>query len=176
MSAQEPVFAFPSPASLDALAEHLFDGSNTVRPLPRSHMPLSILDRATQPPKEAPVSPSTRHAIRLDHPHWRRPPSACRATADHRSRRMVKAYQINMSGLSRSNLSHHRRSAQSMVVGVTTTSMRMLGGPMLLDLTRGSQRHKLILSSSKSNLSCSSSVRRLLHKCKSSPCSPNSVF
>ncbi|SRR5258706_14493279 len=53
---------------------------------------------------------------------------------------MVKAYPINLTGPSRSNLSHHPRSAQSMVVGGTTTSMRMLGGPILLGLTRGSQR------------------------------------
>ena len=51
--------------------------------------------------------------------------------------------------------------------------MRMLGGPILLVLTCGSQYHKLTLiahiKSSESDFSRSSSVTRLLHKRKSSP-------
>ena len=58
---------------------------------------------------------------------------------------MVKPHQINLSGPSRSNLSHHLRSAQSMEVEGTTTSVRMLGGLILLDLTRGSQRRMCTL-------------------------------
>src|SRR5258706_11509290 len=97
---------------------------------------------------------------------------------------MVKAYQINLSGPSRSNLSHHCQSAQSMEVEGTATPMRVLGGPISLDLTRSSERRKLALSAhmnsskvkskskSKSNLLWSSSVTRLLHKCKSNPCGP----
>ena len=55
---------------------------------------------------------------------------------------MVKAYQTNLSGPSRSNLSHHCRPAQSIEVEDTTTPMRMLGGPILLDMARVSQRRK----------------------------------
>ena len=66
---------------------------------------------------------------------------------------------------------------QSMEVEGTTTSMRMLGGPILLDLTRGSQRCKLthgahINSSkakSKSNFSWPSLMKRLLHKANCGP-------
>src|SRR5258706_12468276 len=70
----------------------------------------------------------------------------------------------------------------------TTTSMRMLGVPILLDLTRGSQRRKLTLSAhmnsskvknkskSKCNFLWSSSVTRFLRNCKSNPYSLNSVF
>jgi hypothetical protein len=56
MPAQEPVLSFPSPASLGALAEHFFDGLRT--PYAHSHTPIRpfpSLDRATQPPKEAPT-------------------------------------------------------------------------------------------------------------------------
>jgi len=60
MPAQEPVLSIPSPASLEALAEHFFDGADTVRALPLSPMSLPFLDRATLPPKESPSSPSTR--------------------------------------------------------------------------------------------------------------------
>ena len=38
LSAQEPFLSFPSPASLDALVGHFFDGPNTVRALPPSHI------------------------------------------------------------------------------------------------------------------------------------------
>ena len=44
------------------------------------------------------------------------------------------------SGRSRSKLSHRRQSTQSMEVEGTTTSVRMLSGPILLDLTHSSQR------------------------------------
>ena len=66
-----------------------------------------------------------------------------------------------------------------MEVEGTTTSVRMLGGLILLDLTHGFQRRKLTLgahlnsnkvkSKSKSSFSLPSFVARLLHKCKSNP-------
>ena len=62
---------------------------------------------------------------------------------------MVKEYPIDLSGLSRSNLSHHR-TAQSMEMEVevegATTPVRMFGGPILLYLTRGSQWRNQTLS------------------------------
>ena len=58
----------------------------------------------------------------------------------------MKDYQIDMGRPSRSNLFHYLRTAQSMEVEGATTLVRMLGGPILLDLARGSQCRKLTLS------------------------------
>ena len=55
----------------------------------------------------------------------------------------VKAYQFNLNGPSRSTLSHHHRSTQPVEVEGTTMLVRMLDGPILLDLTHSFQRRKL---------------------------------
>ena len=84
-----------------------------------------------------------------------------------------------LSGPSRSNLSHHLRTAQSMEVERAATPMRMLGGPILLyfdprfSVSQTDPQRALNTSKVKSKCKCNSSwpslVTRLLHKCKSSP-------
>ena len=69
-------------------------GPNAVRELPLSHISLSFLDWATQLPKGAPASPSTRprYSIGLPSPV---PSSLRRATADHRSRWQSRTRSIS---------------------------------------------------------------------------------
>ena len=133
------------------------------------------LDGATAEGSSKSPSSRPRHSTRPPSPDLS--PSECKYVAT------VKAYQINLDGPSLSNLSHNLRSAQSMEVGRLTTAIRVLGGPILLDPTRGSQRRKLTHSAdlnwskvksknkskSKSNFLWPCLVTRLLHKCKSSP-------
>ena len=141
--AQELVLSFPSPALLGALAEHFFDAPNTVRAIPLSHIPHSFLARVTQPPKEAPVSPSSRPRYSTG------PPSACRAS------RITNHDGETVPGQSQWPGSFALVLPPSITAVNGGASMQMLGGPILLDLTRGSQRRKLTLSvhlnSSKSN-------------------------
>src|SRR5258706_12252004 len=89
MPAQVPVFFFPSPVR-HSLSKSLTDPT-TVRPLPLYRMPLSFLDLATQPPKEAPAPPSTR-------PPSPAPPSLRMPCNDPTPRRMLKGLQSIFSG------------------------------------------------------------------------------
>ena len=84
MPAQESVLYFLSPASPDALAEHLIDGSKHCARAPAAPYAPSLLE--TQPPKEAPASLRLDRPIQLSHPHRCHPPSACRAATGHRLR------------------------------------------------------------------------------------------
>ena len=135
MTVQESVLSLSSPASPDALAEHLFGESEHRTRAPTVSY---ALDRAMQHSKEARRRLRLDHAILLDHPHQCRPPSTCRAIPDHRSRWRSRR--------SHSKLSHHRQPPHSTEVEGTTTSMRMLGGPISLDLTHSSQCPELTLS------------------------------
>jgi len=124
--------------------------TNTVRTLPLSQPPLPFLDRATQPPKDAPTSgwsristlpspyPRLNRTIRLDHPHQCQPRISPQPSHRWSQIMMAKWYYLNLRGPIRSKLSHHRRSAQSTEEG-TTVLTRMLGGPILPDLRRRSQ-------------------------------------
>src|SRR5258706_7087915 len=89
MPAQVPVFFFPSPVR-HSLSKSLTDPT-TVRPLPLYRMPLSFLDLATQPPKEAPAPPSTR-------PPSPAPSSLRMPSHVSRRHRMFKVYQTNLTG------------------------------------------------------------------------------
>jgi hypothetical protein len=138
MPAQEIVLSLSSPASLNALAEHFFDGyehrtrTPTVPSAPSllgsgyataEGSPTSGWSYSTGPPSPAPSS------LRMPSHRW----SQIMMTK-------AKAYQIIPRGPSRSNLSHHRRSAAHSMEEGTTTPTRVLGGPILLDLRRRSQR------------------------------------
>ena len=76
MPAQGPVLSFPSPASLDSLAEHFFDEFEhhaRAPAVPYAQTGRSYLQRKPQ------------RRLRLDYPHWCLSPYACRATIGHRS-------------------------------------------------------------------------------------------
>ena len=60
MPAQEPVLSFPSPASLDALAEHFYDGSEHRAPTAAVSCAPSLLNSGDAAAGVSPVSPSIR--------------------------------------------------------------------------------------------------------------------
>ena len=66
----EPVLSFPSPASLDAIVGHSFDGPNTVRALPPISYILAFLDHAAEGSLSAALPPHVKPPLVICRSRW----------------------------------------------------------------------------------------------------------
>ena len=168
MPAQEPVLSSPSSASLDALAEHFFDGSEHRARAPAApHAPslLSLGDANTKGSPSVGFDSATLTGAVLP-PHAEPP-----LVIDHdgegwwRSARVARVVRTCLATLEQ----HSRRRWRSDSVGARACGVLEPQFSVSQTGSQGALNTSEVKSKSKSNFSWPSLVMHLLHKFKSSP-------